>query len=466
MHSYAQRSGWLARRSLVPIAVLAAAMALTPATASATPDTSAVDAAGPAAASVPGDPPLPEYPGLTPKVGTSAAVSTTPLPCADNGSDKTMRRAEAITRARSWLSVGGVPYSQSRCYENRYGDYRTDCSGFVAMAWGLGGIGNGFWTGNLDTRSHPIARSDLQPGDALLRHTGNTSENHVALFVKWGNSARTTPVVIEQTGSSGTIERTWTSSYAGLYTPVRYDKIAEDVSSEDIPVSGDWNKDGIDTIGVFRPSTSTWYLRNTNSGDATIIFKFGHGPSGDIPVVGDWNKDNIDTVGVFRPSESTFYLTDGTTSLDHQFIFGHGPSGDIPVAGDWNKDNIDTVGVFRPGNSTFYLTDGTTSLDHQFIFGHGPSGDIPVAGDWNKDYIDTVGVFRPGNSTWYLTDGTTSLDYQFIYGHGPSGDIPVPGDWNKDDIDTPGVRRPGNNTVYLRNANSAGGVDEQFIYGI
>ncbi|MBF9133175.1 hypothetical protein I0C86_30060 [Plantactinospora sp. S1510] len=235
---------------------------------------------------------------------------------------------------------------------------------------------------------------------------------------------------------------------------------------EDIPVSGDWNKDGIDTIGVFRPSTSTWYLRNTNSGDATIIFKFGHGPSGDIPVVGDWNKDNIDTVGVFRPSESTFYLTDGTTSLDHQFIFGHGPSGDIPVAGDWNKDNIDTVGVFRPGNSTFYLTDGTTSLDHQFIFGHGPSGDIPVAGDWNKDYIDTVGVFRPGNSTWYLTDGTTSLDYQFIYGHGPSGDIPVPGDWNKDDIDTPGVRRPGNNTVYLRNANSAGGVDEQFIYGI
>ncbi|MDG4785064.1 hypothetical protein O7626_03800 [Micromonospora sp. WMMD1102] len=55
---------------------------------------------------------------------------------------------------------------------------------------------------------------------------------------------------------------------------------------EDIPVSGDWNGDGKDTIGVFRPSNSTWYLRDTNSGDATTIFKFGHGPSGDHPVAG------------------------------------------------------------------------------------------------------------------------------------------------------------------------------------
>ncbi|MGC5022357.1 hypothetical protein ACLQ2U_28100, partial [Micromonospora sp. DT47] len=73
---------------------------------------------------------------------------------------------------------------------------------------------------------------------------------------------------------------------------------------------------------------------------------------------------------------------------------------------------------------------------------------------------------RPGNSTWYLTNGTTSTDHEFIFGHGPSGDVAVPGDWNKDGSDTPGVRRPSNNTVYLRNANSGGGVDEQFIYGI
>ncbi|MFI2714707.1 hypothetical protein ACH495_31780, partial [Micromonospora sp. NPDC018662] len=245
------------------MAVLAAALAATPAAASAAPDTSPSRAAGSTATAVPGDPALPSYPGLTPRAGLAAAVSTTPIPCGDNGPDKDMSRSEAIKRARSWLSVGGVPYSQNRCYENQYGDYRTDCSGFVAMAWGLGGSGSSFWTGNLNTRSHTIPRGDLAPGDALLRHTGDPSENHVALFVRWSDSAHTAPVVIEQTGSADTIERTWSSGNAGLYTPVRYDNIREDVSPEDVPISGDWNGDGIDNVGVYRPSTSTFYLRDT-----------------------------------------------------------------------------------------------------------------------------------------------------------------------------------------------------------
>ncbi|SCF36996.1 FG-GAP repeat domain-containing protein [Micromonospora carbonacea] len=235
---------------------------------------------------------------------------------------------------------------------------------------------------------------------------------------------------------------------------------------EDVPVSGDWDNDGVDTVGVFRPSNSTWYLRNTNSGAATSVFKFGHGPSGDIPVVGDWDNDGFDTVGVFRPSNSTFYLTNGTTTTDASFIFGHGASGDRPVAGDWDNDGFDTVGVFRPSNSTWYLTNGTTTTDASFIFGHGASGDRPVAGDWDNDGFDTVGVFRPSNSTWYLTNGTTTTDASFIFGHGASGDVPVVGDWDEDGVDTIGARRPSNNTVYLRNTNSGGPVDIQFIYGI
>ncbi|MFG1675451.1 hypothetical protein [Micromonospora sp. NPDC049282] len=451
--------------------VLAAAVVSMPVAASAALDT---PAARLAATTVPGDPPLPEYPGLSPRAGAAAAVSTTPLPCDNNGPDKAMQRSDAVSRARSWLSVGGVPYSQNRCYKNQYGDYRTDCSGFVAMAWGLGGAGDDFWTGNLSTRSHPIARADLAPGDALLRHTGDREENHVALFVKWGNSAHTEPVVIEQTGSANTIERTWTAGNAGLYTPVRYDNILEDVSPEDVPISGDWNGDGVDTVGVFRPSTSTFYLRDTNSGDATRIFKFGHGPSGDIPIAGNWDNTGGDSVGVYRPSNSTFYLTNGTTSstndTDYEFKFGHGPSGDQPVAGNWDNTRGDSVGVFRPSTSTWYLTNGTTSTDYEFKFGHGPSGDQPVAGDWNNNGYDSVGVFRPTNSTWYLTNGTTTAtnttDHEFIFGHGPSGDIAVPGRWIKNSNTTPGVRRPGNNTVYLRNTNNGGPVDTQFIYGI
>ncbi|MEH0936731.1 FG-GAP repeat domain-containing protein, partial [Micromonospora psammae] len=99
--------------------------------------------------------------------------------------------------------------------------------------------------------------------------------------------------------------------------------------------------------------------------------KFGHGPSGDLPVAGDWNNDGRDTVGVFRPGNSTWYLTNGTGVLDAEFIFGHGPSGDVPVTGDWDNDGDATPGVRRPSNNTVYLrnTNSGGAVDIQFIYG-------------------------------------------------------------------------------------------------
>jgi hypothetical protein len=54
----------------------------------------------------------------------------------------------------------------------------------------------------------------------------------------------------------------------------------------DKPVAGDWNGDGIDTIGIVRGNT--WLLRNTNStGFADLGFTYG--TNTDVPIVGDWN---------------------------------------------------------------------------------------------------------------------------------------------------------------------------------
>jgi len=143
--------------------------------------------------------------------------------CGDNGGDAYVTRAAALARARSWVS-DDVTYSQSRCFTNSYGDYRTDCSGLVSLAWGLGGLGDTWATVNLDERSTPISAADLLPGDALLRYTGDPETNHTALFVRWADSGRTKPVVIEETAGVGqAVERTW-SGYAG-YTPIRYDRI-------------------------------------------------------------------------------------------------------------------------------------------------------------------------------------------------------------------------------------------------
>jgi len=59
----------------------------------------------------------------------------------------------------------------------------------------------------------------------------------------------------------------------------------------DLPVAGDWNGDGADKIGVFRPATAEWFLDFNGNGtwdgcDVDICLTFGQ--SGDLPVVGKW----------------------------------------------------------------------------------------------------------------------------------------------------------------------------------
>src|SRR6266508_4700886 len=38
------------------------------------------------------------------------------------------------------------------------------------------------------------------------------------------------------------------------------------------------------------------------------VLNFAMGIPGDIAVVGDWNGDGTDTIGIFRPGEGKFYL--------------------------------------------------------------------------------------------------------------------------------------------------------------
>jgi hypothetical protein len=122
-------------------------------------------------------------------------------------------RNEILTRARSWLDER-VPYSQSRTHTNQFGTYRTDCSGYVSMAWALS---SSYTTWTLWNVSSTISAGDLQPGDALLKDSGGT--DHVALFVRWAGPNR--PVVWEEyTDGRPAEERTWESLRG--FTPVRY----------------------------------------------------------------------------------------------------------------------------------------------------------------------------------------------------------------------------------------------------
>jgi cell wall-associated NlpC family hydrolase len=142
------------------------------------------------------------------------------IACGTTAQDRSTARTEALARSQSWLDAR-VPYSQQACHQNEYGSYRTDCSGYVSLAWGLT---HSRTTATLRDVARQVPRADLLPGDALL------ADYHAALFVRWADDAKSEPVVREQTGPDGAppVERKWTAQTANAYTPFRYYKVTED----------------------------------------------------------------------------------------------------------------------------------------------------------------------------------------------------------------------------------------------
>ena len=241
-----------------------------------------------------------------------------------------------------------------------------------------------------------------------------------------------------------------------------------EVSSDPVPMAGlaftgpiviaaiDFGRKGEDTVGVFR--NGAWYLDYDNDGITDSIVTFGM--SSDIPVIGDWNGDGKDGIGAFRPLAQMFYLdfnNDGVTDAK----ISYGSSSDTPVAGDWNGDGRNSIGVFNNGWWNLdYDNNGVADL----IIKYGISGDIPISGDWNGDGKDGIGAFRPSSGMLYLdynNDGVTDATLKY----GLSGDKPIAGDWNGDGRDSVGMFRPSSSRFYL-DYNNDGITDSSVRYGV
>jgi len=114
----------------------------------------------------------------------------------------------------------------------------------------------------------------------------------------------------------------------------------------DRPVVGDWNGDGREEVGFWR-STDRRFRLDTNgngrwdgtAGGDTLTDAFGS--AADLPVTGDWNGDGADEIGCWRPTTRQFFLDvnankrwDGATGGD-TLTSAFGASTDVPLAGAW-----------------------------------------------------------------------------------------------------------------------------------
>lgn len=125
-------------------------------------------------------------------------------------------RAEILKRARS-VPQNSVPYSQSTI--GFPGRYRSDCSGYVSMAWGIAPNGPGCWGGFstvsavLNGYMKEIPWASLLPGDAIGHCGPGTGGDygHIILVV-------TAP---DKKGGISTLEQSGGRSgpHTGLYSP-------------------------------------------------------------------------------------------------------------------------------------------------------------------------------------------------------------------------------------------------------
>ncbi|MEU0940637.1 hypothetical protein [Embleya sp. NPDC005971] len=163
---------------------------------------------------------------------TSAAPAGAHSPTtSERGADIT--RAEVLERAEDWYDRD-IQYDQGAEAADPEGahEYRTDCSGLVAMAWHL--PSTDFNTDSLDRRSltDRIERDELLPGDAL----DDTDDGHVVLFTGWiGRSAGTFTYVQLANSRSDMVKGTGSFAAPLLaghptanYFALRYHRIVDD----------------------------------------------------------------------------------------------------------------------------------------------------------------------------------------------------------------------------------------------
>jgi N-acetylmuramoyl-L-alanine amidase len=199
-----------------------------------------------------------------------------------------------------------------------------------------------------------------------------------------------------------------------------------------------------------------WRVNNANaeqlSTSAPVFASFRYGRSGDLPLVGDWDGDGTQTLGVVRPSatrDSNHFLLRNSDNGELDFWYGH--YGDKILVGDWDGNGSWTPAAVRAGVWSLRNSNSTGSADATVSFGR--AGDRYLAGDWDGDGDFTLGVQRAG--TFWLRNSPGGGPSEVKVHFGRPSDHGYVGDWDGNGTWTPGVLRAGTRW-FLKDSFSGG----------
>jgi hypothetical protein len=134
------------------------------------------------------------------------------------------------------------------------------------------------------------------------------------------------------------------------------------------------------------------------------VFRFG--TRGDQPIAGDFNGDGVSTLGIFKDGRWVMDVNgDGQLDPNRDGYAEFGKTGDIAIVGDFNGDGIDEIAVVR-GDRVIVDSNGNGRLDAtDRVFEIQGEGENVVVGDFDGDGIDEAAYYSTQSGSDSAQDG-------------------------------------------------------------
>jgi hypothetical protein len=214
----------------------------------------------------------------------------------------------------------------------------------------------------------PIAHSDFFKGDIDFELESANGIKATPLIGDFNGNGRSSIglYIPDSDTSQWLVKRNKSTKDRVSFENRLYFNIIDELGNPDaFPIAGDFNGDRRTDIGVYIPSSDSarWVVKlKTGFGKSTYFEETAYfdieeiGGTNQTPIIGDFNGDGLSDIGVYIPSsDSARWIvkinsgTNGNDAFKNQPYFDiedFGGEGAVPIIGDFNGDGWSDIGVY------------------------------------------------------------------------------------------------------------------------